>query len=101
MSRNATTVSSSYTMSAGLSRATMRQNTQSFTGPPSAPAIIAEPQLVNRRRSPHGNVSQMQTPDPQERQSREARLHVVPQDVPGPRSQVQEHDLTPHRARRA
>src|SRR5688572_16527634 len=88
MSLNARTASSSYSMSAGVCRATMRQKRQPFT-----PAIIRR--SANRIRDDddkgavaHGYVSEVQAEDPQERQSREARLHVVPQELP--RSSVDE-----------
>src|SRR3990172_6763675 len=84
MSRKATTASSSYSTSAGLSRATIRQNTQSSTDSPSAPAIIAERQIAIAEGVPDGNVSEVQAQDPEEREPREARQHVVPQELPRP-----------------
>src|SRR5439155_10396920 len=82
MSRNATTASSSYSMSAGLSRAMMRQKTQSVTAPPRRPVIIpaCRPETT-REGAPDGNVSEVQAQDPKERQPREARVDVVPQGV--------------------
>src|SRR5437762_14251707 len=82
MSRNATTASSSYSMSAGLSRAMMRQKTQSVTAPPRRPVIIpaCRPETT-REGAPDGNVSEVQAQDPNERQPREARVDVARQGV--------------------
>src|SRR5256885_14259948 len=85
MSRNATTASSSYSISAAPSRVMMRQNTQSVTAPPRRPAIIP----ACRAETTHegaidGNVSEVQAQDPEERQPREARIHLVPQGMPEP-----------------
>src|SRR3989338_6888037 len=95
MSRKATTASSSYSTSAGLSRATMRQNRQSSTGPPSAPAIIAERHIAIAEGVPDGNVSEVQAQDQEERQPREARLHVVPQELPRPPRPAEDPSLAP------
>src|SRR5438093_12939415 len=82
MSRNATTASSSYSMSAGLSLPRMRQKTQSVTAPPRRPVIIPACRAeTTREGAPDGNVSEVQAQDPEERQPREARVHVVPQGV--------------------
>src|SRR5438552_16708227 len=82
MSRNATTASSSYSISATLSRVMMRQNTQSVTAPPRRPAIIPACRAeTTHEGAPDGNVSEVQAQDPEERQPREARIHVVPQGV--------------------
>src|SRR2546422_6891766 len=84
MSRNATTASSSYSMSAGVWRSMMRQNTQSVTAPPRRPAIIpACRAAATPEGAPDGNVSEVQAQDPEERRSEEhtselqSRLHLV------------------------
>src|SRR5437899_10424152 len=85
MSRNATTASSSYSMSAGVWRSMMRQNTQSVTAPPRRPAIIpACRAAATPEGAPDGNVSEVQAQDPEERQPREARVYLVPQGVSRP-----------------
>src|SRR5437016_8811657 len=85
MSRNATTASSSYSISAALSRAMMRQNTQSVTAPPRRPVIIPACRAeTTREGAPDGNLPEVQAQDPEERQPREARIHVVPQGVSPP-----------------
>src|SRR5688572_26646225 len=85
-SLNASTESSSYSMSAGVCRATMRQKMQSITKPPRSPCYNTASPGPNfestQRSSRDGNVSEVQAEDPEERQPREARLHVVPQDLP-------------------
>src|SRR3984893_1199426 len=81
------TRSSSYSMSASLSRATMRQKTQAeFIGVP----WVVYTRVVDRRplRSliegdRYGHVPEVQAQDSQERQPRQARLRLVSQDVPG------------------
>src|SRR2546426_1579865 len=82
MSRTAPPASSSYSISAALSRAMMRQNTQPVTAPPRRlviiPACRAE---TTREGAPDGNMPEVQAQDPEERQPREARIHVVPQGV--------------------
>src|SRR5713101_7786016 len=85
MSRNATTASSSYSMSAGVWWSMMRQNTQSVTAPPRRPAIIPACRAATTPEGdPGGNVSQVQAQDPEERQPREARVYLVPQGVSRP-----------------
>src|SRR5712691_6629455 len=85
MSRNATTASSSYSMSAGVWRSLMRQNTQSVTAPPRRAAIIpACRAAATPEGAPDGNVSEVQAQDPEERQPREARVYLVPQGVSRP-----------------
>src|SRR5574341_376925 len=87
MSLNASTASSSYSMSAGLSRAMMRQNAQSVTDPPGCPAIILAPL---RRGALDGDVPEVQAQDPQEWQPREVGLDLVPQDLPRPSREGQD-----------
>src|SRR2546428_2890256 len=82
MSRNAPPASSWYSISAALAGVMMRQNTQSVAAPPRRldiiPACRAE---TTHEGAPDGNVSEVQAQDPEERQPREARIHVVPQGV--------------------
>src|SRR4029434_2107507 len=85
MSLNATTASSSYTMSLGLWRPTMRQNRQSFTEPPKSAAIIRRSQKrLDEKEYPDGHLPQVQAAHSQERQPREARIRLASQDLPGP-----------------
>src|SRR5712692_10558906 len=85
MSLKASTASSSYSMSAGCWRAMMRQKTQSVTGSLlGGLAIIAERRIGIPKEPLNGHVPEMQAHDPEERQSREARLDVVPQGLSGP-----------------
>src|SRR5437867_10108025 len=82
MSLNASTCSSSYSISAGFSRATTRQKTHSVTGPPDVVAIIRRsPNRFDEKESGHGYVSEVQAAHPQERQPHQARCHLVSQDL--------------------
>src|SRR2546427_5805155 len=82
MSRTATPASPSYSIPAALSRVMMRQNTQPATPPPRRLAIIPACRAeTTHEGAPDGNVSEVQAQDPEERQPREARIHVVPQGV--------------------
>src|SRR5581483_2323781 len=55
---------------------------------------------AHRRKESRGNghLSEVQDTDPQERQPREARQHVVPQVLPGHARQVRQAALAAHRA---
>src|SRR5689334_18429567 len=90
MSLKASTCSSSYSMSAALSRLTIRQKTQSVTRPSGRAAIIWRSHTgLDDKEWRHGDVPEVQTTDSQERQSREARCHVVPQVLSrAPREEV-------------
>src|SRR2546425_4138807 len=90
MSLKAITCSSSYSMSAAISRATMRQKTQSVTEPPERCCIIRRSSnRFDEKESPDGHVSEVQATHSQERQPREARRHVVSQVLPrAPREEV-------------
>src|SRR3989442_8644267 len=82
MARTATTASSSYSISAALSRVMMQKNTTSVPAPPRRPDIIPACRAeTTHEGAPDGNVSEVQAQDPEERQPREARIHVVPQGV--------------------
>src|SRR5262249_35285713 len=84
-----------YSMSAGLSPATMRQKRQSVTACYNTRSPRqAAPNTSRGDARFHGNVPQVQAADPQERQPREARQHVVPQAVPYP-ARRQEGRLPP------
>src|SRR5258705_4669313 len=83
MSLNATTASSSYTMSLGLWRVTMRQKRQSFTEPPENSCYnTASPEPPRRKGVPDGHLPEVQAAHSQERQSREARIRLASQDLP-------------------
>src|SRR5690242_9147511 len=101
MSLNASTASSSYSMSAGVCRATMRQKRQSVTKPPANGCYNTaseDPAGFERsQRSDHGYVSEVQAEDPQERQSHQARLDLVSQELP--RAPVREVLIAPRYAR--
>src|SRR5258706_4388689 len=112
MSLKARTSSSSYSISAGVWRATMRQNAQSaLTDPPGSvytssllsPASAAipspTPSPVPGQGDTDGYLSQVQAANPPERQSRQARLGLDAQDVSGqarPRHQGRLIPARPH-----
>src|ERR1051325_517456 len=87
MSLNASTWSSSYSMSAGLSRATMRQNRQSVA----TDAIITTRHTSEGDPRRYGHLSEVQADDPQERQPQEAGLDLVSQAVPAAREARDRH----------
>src|SRR2546421_3406732 len=94
MSLKASTASSSYSISAGCWRAMMRQKTHSVTGSSwNGLAIIAERRNRIAKELVDGHVPEVQAEDPEERQPREARHHVVPQGLPGPFRHRQEESL--------
>src|SRR5262245_31225024 len=88
MSSKASTWSSSYVIAAGLSRATIRQNTHpSLTGSPRVVYNTARyrgPPDDPRKGDPDGHVPEVQASYPEERQPCETRLHVDPQGLPEP-----------------
>src|SRR4029450_2024045 len=88
MSWKARTVSSSYSISAGVSRVTMRQNTQSFNGIPLGCLLSHVAVTKISQKSRNGNVSEGQAEDSQERQPRQARLDLVSQGLPAPSARV-------------
>src|SRR2546430_15338949 len=90
MSLKAITCACSYSMSAAVWRAMMRQKTQSITEPPKPGGIIRRSSnRFDEKESPDGHVSEVQTTHSQERQPHQARRHVVSQILPrAPREEV-------------
>src|SRR5436309_12568059 len=74
-------------MSAGLSRATTRQNTQPSVNRPSRDVYNTGRSIIlpaEESRTTHGHVPQVQAADPEEREPHQARHGLGPQDVPEP-----------------
>src|SRR2546423_8018935 len=83
MSLKAITCASSYSMSAAVWRAMMRQKTQSITEPPEPRGIIRRSSnRFDEKESPDGDVSEVQATHSQERQPHQARRDVVSQVLP-------------------
>src|SRR5437763_1772608 len=83
MSLKAITCASSYSMSAAVWPAMMRQKAQSITEPPKPGAIIRRSSnRFDEKESLDGHVSEVQATHSQERQPHQARRHVVSQVLP-------------------
>jgi hypothetical protein len=80
-------------MSAGLWRAMIRQKRQSLTKIPPGPCYTTvSTERLDEKECPDGYVSEVQAPHPQERQSHQAGLDLVSQDLPRPSRQARRRD---------